>query len=615
MARLDLSRRALALLFGVTVSLGCDGSTACVPGESVACTGPGGCAGFQICNAEGTGFGACQCGSPDAGLDASTPPDAGPDASSPDASAPDAGPPVCGDGRLDGDEACDDGNDDACDGCDACAVRRSLRFDGDRPRLQIDDGAFAALAEAFTVELRVRLGPGPGEPEAIEVSTRDGSDGWQLRAEADAVALRVGAGAARLPADLLDGEWHHLAWAHQEQAGVAMVDDVFLDGRMLGLGPRALVHGGGSLVVGAFVDDAGAVSERSGTIDELRVSEGIRYQVAFRPERRHAPDARTIGLYHFDEDGGTVADDASAYEHDGTYVRDVRFVADERYGVCVPPAPLGPVQDVSASPVPVRIGGRDFEVHGLSTIGWSVDVIETPIIDGRTHKEPGLPDYPDVTMTGVRGASADVAWLSEWVATPSAQTARVVLDEPGGARLSFDLVDVTPARGSTAPTDLGGGRAELAEIVLTVGGITGFAGDASGASFVVCGSPEAYIEIEAVGFGSYDPSTVVEAPAPRTSDPLRLEGVRPCGLDDLAYRADHIVWGEEAREHGARYRHSLSVVSRAYVSGSGWDEMARLNVYEAWPAEVWLFDAERPYGSSYDLSLVIVTDRAERQPP
>jgi hypothetical protein len=37
--------------------------TVCTPGASVACTGPGGCAGGQVCNANGSAFGACDCGS------------------------------------------------------------------------------------------------------------------------------------------------------------------------------------------------------------------------------------------------------------------------------------------------------------------------------------------------------------------------------------------------------------------------------------------------------------------------------------------------------------------------------------------------------------------------
>src|SRR5580704_8404912 len=33
----------------------------CVPGASVACVGPGGCAGGQACDATGSGYGTCDC--------------------------------------------------------------------------------------------------------------------------------------------------------------------------------------------------------------------------------------------------------------------------------------------------------------------------------------------------------------------------------------------------------------------------------------------------------------------------------------------------------------------------------------------------------------------------
>lgn len=56
---------ATALLAGV---LACTSDPApasraqtCAPGASVSCVGPGGCAGGQVCNADGTGFDACDC--------------------------------------------------------------------------------------------------------------------------------------------------------------------------------------------------------------------------------------------------------------------------------------------------------------------------------------------------------------------------------------------------------------------------------------------------------------------------------------------------------------------------------------------------------------------------
>jgi hypothetical protein len=43
-------------------------ATACIPGRSVACAGPGGCSSNQVCNSDGTGYGPCDCApSTDAG--------------------------------------------------------------------------------------------------------------------------------------------------------------------------------------------------------------------------------------------------------------------------------------------------------------------------------------------------------------------------------------------------------------------------------------------------------------------------------------------------------------------------------------------------------------------
>jgi hypothetical protein len=62
------------LLAALTLSLwiaGCgeeDDAPLCTPGASVACVGPAGCAGAQVCNTEGTELGACSCGpGPDGG--------------------------------------------------------------------------------------------------------------------------------------------------------------------------------------------------------------------------------------------------------------------------------------------------------------------------------------------------------------------------------------------------------------------------------------------------------------------------------------------------------------------------------------------------------------------
>src|SRR5713101_5778254 len=85
------SQRLTALIFFVALTMAsarcnCGSHLAtCVPGESIACAGAGGCTGFQTCNSGGT-FGTCVCNGPDGGVDAG-----GEDAGGTDAGASDAG--------------------------------------------------------------------------------------------------------------------------------------------------------------------------------------------------------------------------------------------------------------------------------------------------------------------------------------------------------------------------------------------------------------------------------------------------------------------------------------------------------------------------------------------
>jgi hypothetical protein len=61
------SRTATTLLVGALVGLGASCSSTptdlCVPGHSVACAGPAGCSGEQVCASDGQSYGGCLCGS------------------------------------------------------------------------------------------------------------------------------------------------------------------------------------------------------------------------------------------------------------------------------------------------------------------------------------------------------------------------------------------------------------------------------------------------------------------------------------------------------------------------------------------------------------------------
>lgn len=67
-----MSRLFVRLFWGIVCAAGAaggcgsDGSGAkphvCVPNASVGCAGPGNCSGYQVCNADGTGYTTCECG-------------------------------------------------------------------------------------------------------------------------------------------------------------------------------------------------------------------------------------------------------------------------------------------------------------------------------------------------------------------------------------------------------------------------------------------------------------------------------------------------------------------------------------------------------------------------
>jgi hypothetical protein len=67
---------------------GGDESTACTPGETQACLGPGACDGAQICLSDGSGYGDCDCGAAGTEADDSTATTSGPGTTDPDPGDP-----------------------------------------------------------------------------------------------------------------------------------------------------------------------------------------------------------------------------------------------------------------------------------------------------------------------------------------------------------------------------------------------------------------------------------------------------------------------------------------------------------------------------------------------
>jgi hypothetical protein len=55
-----------------------------------------------------------------------------------------------------------------------------------------------------------------------------------------------------------------------------------------------------------------------GYLDEIRISDNVRYTANFIPQKEYANDQNTIGLFHFNEGSGNTANDASSLINNGT---------------------------------------------------------------------------------------------------------------------------------------------------------------------------------------------------------------------------------------------------------------------------------------------------------
>jgi serine/threonine protein kinase/formylglycine-generating enzyme required for sulfatase activity len=82
------------------------------------------------------------------------------------------------------------------------------------------------------------------------------------------------------------------------------------------------------LIIGAVPQTAETRRDYfSGNLDEVRISTVARYDDEFEPPRRHEPDDKTWGLYHFDEAEGDRLEDASGHGRHGRIVGARRVLA------------------------------------------------------------------------------------------------------------------------------------------------------------------------------------------------------------------------------------------------------------------------------------------------
>ena len=125
--------------------------------------------------------------------------------------------------------------------------------------------------------------------------------------------------------NVADGQWHHVAVTRRFSDGLlSMYVDGQLDAQTDGPDGDISYRNGRStsyandpfLVLGAEKHDAGsAYPSFSGWLDEIRISNVIRYNDMFIPvAETFTADENTIGLYHLDEGSGNIVNDVSGAE-------------------------------------------------------------------------------------------------------------------------------------------------------------------------------------------------------------------------------------------------------------------------------------------------------------
>ncbi len=233
---------------------------------------------------------------------------------------------------------------------------RSLRFFGtgaddvDRVKIPLEPPSPIDVGGDLTLEFWLRAEPGANSSGACEPSNSKG-DAWingNIVVDRDvffggdlgdyglslygadggvlAFGVAVGEDGGTLCGGqgIGDGQWHHVA-ATRRAAGAMRL---FVDGRLVaeGDGPSGDIgyrngrdtdypNSDPYLVLGAEKHDAGSdYPSFHGWLDELRISNSVRYDAAFAvPTEPFVTDAATVGLYHMDEGGGEVlGDDSSA---------------------------------------------------------------------------------------------------------------------------------------------------------------------------------------------------------------------------------------------------------------------------------------------------------------
>jgi hypothetical protein len=244
---------------------------------------------------------------------------------------------------------------------------------------------------------------------------------------------------------LQSGQWHHVAMVFGP--GASPAGEVYIDGQLAAwCGPQLCVPQAGWETVLGAAGFIGYTNFFQGDIDELRISNVVRYAGPFVPQHRFTPDANTVGLWHFDEGQGNVAFDSSGTGR--------HFTLQGGYGWVVGNLVIGPLSQASGpqaggeplsaptsgfalGPVVVRMGGAVTAGTIASESGGLVATWTSP-----TAAAPGITSvrFTQGDLDVVKPAAYEYKAPQIASATPSSGAWYVdnLLSIPG-ANLAFHL--------------------------------------------------------------------------------------------------------------------------------------------------------------------------------
>ena len=189
-----------------------------------------------------------------------------------------------------------------------------------------DDAALRLASGDFTVEAWIRP-EGFSTGATLSILSKRGAvsgDGWhfgvgglQTSAIAKPVYLVSDFSSSALVGNSQMGAftWHHVALTFDSGSGLATL---WVDGANAGSSsmPQPSPNTTADLVIGAASNGGGEVW--SGQLDDVRISDVVRYSSAFVPTTQLTSDADTLAWWGFEEASGAVAKDLSGGGHDGT---------------------------------------------------------------------------------------------------------------------------------------------------------------------------------------------------------------------------------------------------------------------------------------------------------